>query len=297
VELALGLLACALGGYIIARRGLNPITRMAETVRQIGSTTLNERIEPGGFPTELSTLALAFNTTLQRLEDAFTRLSRFSADIAHELRTPINNVRGLVEVSLSTTRPSEERDRLLAASLDECQRLSRLIDSLLFLARAENPQTQINRQTIDVAQELAKMQEFYEAACGEAGIGIELSAMPMIHAHLDRLLIQRALGNLIENALAHSPAGGSIRLAAERQEGQVRISVSDTGHGIPAEHLPYIFERFHRVDPSRSKNTGGLGLGLAMVKSIAALHGGTVEVSSQLASGSCFTLILPDRAA
>lgn len=295
VELTLGLVACAVAGYAVARRGLRPIEHMAETVRQIGSATLNERIEPGGFPAELSTLASAFNTMLQRLEDAFTRLSRFSADIAHELRTPINNVRGLVEVSLGTTSPSGERNKLLAASLDECQRLSRLIDNLLFLARAENPQTQINRQSIDVVGELTKMQEFYEAVGGEAGVTIELDTTQVVHAELDRLLVQRAVGNLIENAFAHTPAGGTIRLNAARREDQVLIAVTDTGHGIPAEHLSHLFERFHRVDPSRSKNTGGLGLGLAIVSSIAALHGGTVEVTSQLGSGSCFTLLLPDR--
>lgn len=295
VELALGLLACSLGGYIIARRGLNPIAQMARTVRQISSSTLNERIASGGVPTELSTLASAFNTMLQRLEDAFTRLSRFSADIAHELRTPINNVRGLVEVALSTRRPPEERDKLLAASLDECQRLSRLIDNLLFLARAENPQTQISRQIIDIAQELAKVQEFYDAAGGDAGIVIGLDAKVGIQAEVDRLLIQRAIGNLIENAIAHTPSGGTVRLSAEQRDGYIRIGVADSGCGIPPEQSPLIFERFHRVDPSRSKDTGGLGLGLAIVKSIASLHGGTVEVSSQVGIGSCFTLRLPQH--
>ena len=292
-ELALGLVACALGGYLIARRGLRPIARMAETVQQIGSTTLNERIAPGGFPAELSALASAFNVMLQRLEDAFTRLSRFSADIAHELRTPINNVRGLVEVSLNSSQPEAERNRLLAASLDECQRLSRLIDNLLFLARAENPQMQINRQTVNIVGELKKMQEFYEAAGSEAGVTIQLDTMQSVEADVDRLLLQRAIGNLIENALAHTPKDGVVKLATQRLDGRVRIEVADTGRGIPADHLPHILERFHRVDPSRSKNTGGLGLGLAIVKSIAGLHGGTVEVHSEPGAGSRFTLIIP----
>jgi len=295
-ELALGLVACAVGGYLIARRGLRPISRMAETVRHIGSATLNERIAPGGFPAELSALASAFNVMLQRLEDAFTRLSRFSADIAHELRTPINNVRGLVEVSLNSSQPADERNRLLAASLDECQRLSRLIDNLLFLARAENPQTQINRQVVNVVDELKKMQEFYEAAGSEAGVAIQLDTMQPVEADVDRLLLQRAIGNLIENALAHTPRDGVVKLSAQRLDGRVRIEVADTGRGIPGDHLPHVFERFHRVDPSRSKNTGGLGLGLAIVKSIAGLHGGTVEVRSEAGAGSCFTLIIPAQA-
>lgn len=293
VELGLGLVACAFGGYLIAQRGLRPISRMAETVRHIGSATLNERIAPGGFPAELSALASAFNMMLQQLEDAFTRLSRFSADIAHELRTPINNVRGLVEVSLNSSQPEGERNRLLGASLDECQRLSRLIDNLLFLARAENPRTQINRQVVNVVDELKKMQEFYEAAGSEAGVTIHLDTMQPVEADVDRLLLQRAIGNLIENALAHTPRDGVVKLSAQRRDGEIRIEITDTGRGIPADHLPHVFERFHRVDPSRSKNTGGLGLGLAIVKSIAGLHGGIVEVHSEPGAGSRFTLIIP----
>jgi two-component system heavy metal sensor histidine kinase CusS len=295
--LGVGFLSAAFIGHGIARRGLRPIQQMGREITLIGSSSLDKRVEVTGLPAELSSLGSSFNQMLKRLEDSFTRLSRFSADIAHELRTPINSVRGLVEVSLSRTGPGGERDKLLAASLDECQRLSRLIDNLLFLARAENPQTQIGRQRFDVARELAKIQQFYEALGGESGVVVTANSAQAVEAELDRVLVQRAVGNLVENALAHTPDGGRIGLTAERKDRQVRISVSDTGRGIPAEHLPLIFERFHRVDSSRSKNTGGVGLGLAIVKSIAAMHGGTVVATSQIGVGSCFTLILPDHTA
>lgn len=293
--LELGLVTCALVGYLLARRGLRPVQRMAATMRLVGSENLDERVEPAGFPSELSSLAATFNDMLQRLEDAFNRLSRFSADIAHELRTPINNVRGLAEVAVERARSGGECGELLGPCLDECQRLSRLIDNLLFLARAENPQSQIQRHRLLLGQEIETVREFYEAAAGEAGVSIDLDVAADLTADLDRLLLQRALGNLIENALAHTPRGGTVQLSAAQDDGTLRLHVTDTGRGIPAEHLPRVFERFHRVDASRSKYTGGVGLGLAIVKSIATLHGGTVEVGSVVGVGTRFTLVLPNR--
>lgn len=291
-----GLIVSGLVGYGIAARGLRPIRRMAEAVRAIGSENLGQRVAPAGFPPELASLAQTFNGMLQRLDESFTRLSRFSADIAHELRTPINNVRGLVEVSLERARAGQGVEELLGPCLDECQRLSRLIDNLLFLARAENPRSQIQRQELVLLRELETVAEFYEAAASESGVAVEVDAPAHLTADADRLLFQRALGNLVENALAHTPAGGTVRLSAARQNGRVQVSVSDTGRGIPPEHLGRVFERFHRVDASRSKHTGGVGLGLAIVRSIALLHGGDVQVASTVGAGTCFTLSLPAAA-
>ncbi|HEX4796749.1 MAG TPA: heavy metal sensor histidine kinase [Humisphaera sp.] len=288
-----GWFICAFVGYAIARRGLAPIKRMAATVHTIGSENLNERVDPAGFPTELSSLAQTFNGMLQRLEDSFNRLSQFSADIAHELRTPIGNMRGLVEVALNRSDLPPEDRKLLGPCMEECQRLSRLIDNLLFLARAQSPQTRINRQSVNLADELQTVREFYEAAATEAHVNISVAAPTDLSANLDRLLIQRALGNLVENALAYTPAGGAIELIAAVRDGSLCIEVADSGCGIPAENLPRLFDRFHRVDPSRSKHTGGVGLGLAIVKGISALHGGTVEVLSRVGAGSCFTMRLP----
>ncbi|MGN6368960.1 MAG: heavy metal sensor histidine kinase [Phycisphaerae bacterium] len=293
IVLGVGLIGASFLSYLIVRRGLRPIYGMAVKVRAIGSENLDARLDTTGIPAELATLAESFNDMLLRLEGAFNRLSQFSADIAHELRTPINNIRGLVEVALSSTAPAAERERLLAASLEESQRLSRLIDDLLFLARAENPQTQLKLQPVDIARELVRLQEFYEAAGREMNVSIELGPHDSMEIHADRVLLQRAIGNLIENALAHTPGGGRVQLACKACGGEVHVIVADTGEGIPAEHIPLVFDRFHRVDPSRSKASGGMGLGLALVEGITKLHGARVELHSQVGAGSTFTLIFP----
>jgi two-component system heavy metal sensor histidine kinase CusS len=292
--LAIALLLSAMVGYWIARQGIRPVEEIATTVRHIRSSTLNERVGTAGLPAELSLLASTFNDTLDRLEDAFARLARFSSDIAHELRTPINNVRGEVEVALSKARSPEEYREVLGSALEECLRLSRMIDSLLFLARAEHPETQIRREPLDVASELSAVREFYEAAASEAGVSLDLGVSPGVCALLDRTLFQRAVGNLIENSLAHTRSGGHIRLEAVRHNGTLRVSVADDGCGIPAEHLPRVFDRFHRVDAARSQNGGGTGLGLAIVKSVATLHGGDPRIESSPGKGTCVTLSFPD---
>ena len=293
--LVAALVACTLVGAGIARRGMRPVKEMAASLQRIYAATLSERIPVGGLPTELSAMALTFNEMLDRLEEAFARLSGFSADIAHELRTPINNVRGEVEVALSKPRSSEEYREVLSSCLEECVRLSRLIDSLLFLARAEDPKTLIQYARLDVASEFQTLRDFYEASAQELGVTIGLDAAPGITAELDRTLFQRALGNLIENALAHTPAGSRITLSATRQEGKACITVTDTGCGIPAEELPRIFERFSHGNRARTNRTGGHGLGLAMVKRIAALHGGTVEISSTVGVGTRVSLFFPQQ--
>jgi len=287
------LLLSALIGYQIARRGIRPVEEIAATVRRIRSSTLNQRVETRGLPSELSTLALTFNETLDGLEDAFARLARFSSDIAHELRTPINNIRGEVEVALGKARAPEEYREVLESSLEECLRLSRIIDSLLFLARAEHPETQIRREPLDIGKELNALREFYEGAASEIGVSLDLSASPDLTVPLDRTLFQRAVGNLIENALAHTSSGGHIRLKSAVTGGTLFVSVTDDGCGIPAEHLPRVFDRFHRVDAARSRNDGGSGLGLAIVKSVVTLHGGDALIQSAPGEGTCVTLCIP----
>jgi two-component system heavy metal sensor histidine kinase CusS len=291
--LGLALVLCAVAGFQIARRGLRPVREMAETARRIRSTTLNERLELDGLPAELSRLAGTFNEMLDRLEEAFGRLSRFSADIAHELRTPVNNLRGEVEVALGKPRSPHEYREILGSSLEECGRLARLIDSLLFLARAESPQTEIKREAVNVGQELEAVREFYEAAATEAGVLLAAEAPDGIVAELDRTLLQRAVGNLVANALAHTPAGGTVRVTASADDGEVRVTVMDSGSGIASEHLPHVFDRFYRADGARSTGSGRVGLGLAIVKSIAALHRGRVEITSECDKGTSVDVFFP----
>lgn len=287
-------LLCAAVGHQIARKGIQPVNDITSAARQIHSATLHERIEVSGLPAEVYHLAATFNEMLDRLQESFTRLSRFSADIAHELRTPINNMRGEAEVALGKARTPEEYRSVLVSSLEESGRVSRMIDSLLFLARAEHPQAAITRERLDLRAELTTIQEFYHALAEEAGISINVNAPGGCLADFDRTLFQRAIGNLLENALAHTPAGGSVTLGVARENGAIHIEVADNGRGIPPEHLPHVFDRFHRADAARTGNVfGSVGLGLAIVKSIAALHGGSIHITSQVGRGTRVTLVFP----
>ena len=278
-------------GYQIARHGIRPVEEIAATARRITSTNLRERIGAEGYPLELASLAGTFNEMLDRLEQSFEQISRFSADIAHDLRTPVNNIRGEAEVALARARTVDEYRDVLESSLEETVRLSELIGDLLFLARAESPLTNLHRQKVDVDELLGIVRDYYEATASDGGVSlVAVAADETITADLDRALMLRAVSNLVSNAISHTPSGGSVTLAACATDAEIRIKVSDTGIGIPAEALPRVFDRFFRVDPSRSKTSGGTGLGLAVVQSIMTLHGGSAEIASQLGRGTCVTL-------
>jgi two-component system heavy metal sensor histidine kinase CusS len=293
----LGLALCAAGavGHLIARRGMRPVESIAETARGVRSSTLASRIPVSGLPAELSGLAETFNQMLTRLEDAFTRLQGFSADLAHELRTPINNLRGEVEVALGKPRDAAAYRETLESVLEECGRLSQMIDGLMFLARADSPETRIELTPIDAKRELRTVADLYEPAAAEAGVDIAIEAGsedPLVAA-VDRTLFQRALSNLITNALTHTPAGGRVRVSAHHVDQELQIEVTDTGAGIPAPHLARLTDRFYRVDPSRSSASGGLGLGLAIVQSIMKVHGGSCAIASEEGRGTSVRLAFP----
>jgi len=281
-------------GRLIARRGIRQVERITQTARRIRSTTLDERIATDRLPSELEALGATFNEMLDRLQEAFERLSRFSADIAHELRTPIQNLRGGAEVALGRPRPPEEYREVLASSLEECEGLTRLIESLLFLARAESPESQLDLESVDVARELESVRSFYDAAAAAAGVSLTAGGAYALPARLDRTLFQRAVANLVGNAIAATPRGGSVHLNAQAEPGGLCVEVTDTGTGIPAEKLPRVFDRFYRVDGSRTKSSGGSGLGLAIVKCIAEMHGGSIAISSVPGRGTRVTLHLAD---
>ncbi|HXE32717.1 MAG TPA: heavy metal sensor histidine kinase [Verrucomicrobiae bacterium] len=281
-------------GYQIARHGIRPVEEMATTARHISSTNLRERILAEGYPSELASLASTFNQMLDRLEESFERISRFSADIAHDLRTPVNNIRGEAEVALARARTIDEYRDVLESCLEEAVRLSDLVGDLLFLARAESPLTHLRRERVNVAQLLDAVREYYDASATEGRISLTtvVADEPVI-GELDRTLLQRAVGNLVSNALAHTPPGGAVVLRSNADSSTIHVAVSDTGVGIPAEALPRVFDRFFRVDSSRSQSSGGTGLGLAIVQSIAQLHGGNVSISSQPGRGTTVTLHMP----
>ena len=281
-------------GYQVARRGIRPVEEMATTARHISSTNLRERILAEGYPSELASLAGTFNEMLDRLEESFERISTFSADIAHDLRTPVNNIRGEAEVALARARSAQEYREVIESFLEEAVRLSDLIGDLLFLARSESPLTHLRREPVEVGELLGSVREYYEASAAEGGVSLTtaLRAGPLI-ADMDRTLMQRAVGNLVANAVAHTPPGGSVVMQAESEGDSVRIAVADTGAGIPPQALPRVFDRFFRVDKSRSQDSGGTGLGLAIVQSIMVLHGGKADIASQLGQGTQVSLHIP----
>jgi len=289
--LSASFVSCPLVGYQIARRGIRPVRYVAETAKRIGSSTLNERIQSEGYPIELADLALTFNAMLDRLKESFDRLTRFSADLAHELRTPVNNIRGEIEVALSRPRTTHEYREVLASNLEETVRLSELIGSLLFLARTESPGTHIKREAVSVRELLETVRDYYEGPADQAGVALAVSAPSGLHALLDRSLMQRALGNLVSNALVHTPSGGRVDLSASQSKAGLEISVCDSGCGIPEESLPLLFDRFYRVDQARSQQSGGFGLGLSIVRGIMLLHGGHVQIASELGKGTRVTLL------
>lgn len=284
--------ACALVGYRVARRGLRPIADVSAMAARINASTLGERIGAGRMPAELAELAATFDAMLVRLEDAFGRATRFSADIAHELRTPLHILRGEVEVALSQSRPPEEYREVLGSCLEQCAQLAKLVDTLLFLSRADNPEAELVRERLDVGKELAAAAAFYEPIAVEAGVALAAEAPSGLAAMLDRSLFQRAIGNLIANAVAHTPRGGNVMVRAVERAGAMAIEVADTGEGIAAEHLPFVFDRFYRADSARTTN-GRVGLGLAIVKSIAALHGGTATAESTRGHGTRVRVTFP----
>ncbi len=294
IVLAVGLVAAAAIGYRLAKRGIAPVQTMADTVKHIGSSTLGERVALSGMPSELVELGETFNAMLQRLDEAFQRLARFSSDLAHELRTPIGNIRGELEVALTQTRTPEEYSEVAQSSLEECEKLSRLIDRLLFLARSEHPETQIRKDTVDVSEELRRVLEFYEPAASEKAVQLELEIKGLLKAKLDRTLFQIAVGNLVDNAVRHTLPGGEVIVAARNGSGGLIVTVSDNGIGIAPEHLPHVFDRFYRVNPARTHDGGGAGLGLAILQTVARLHQGTVSIESKLGKGTSVTVNLPE---
>ena len=282
VVLALGSIAAAALALTVTRRGLRPLREMTRSLERIGPTHLDERVAPAGWPRELQPLAVAFDEMLARLEDSFTRLSQFSADLAHELRTPIANILGEAQVTLIRDRsPAEYRD-VIESMIAECERLSGIVDNLLFVARADAAREPIERKSFDARAAVEKIAAFYRTVAEDRHVAIHCTGDGEIYA--DPVLFERAVSNLVDNALRFTLDRGEIKIAVAVRNGNTKVAVIDDGSGIAPEHLPRVFDRFYRADPSRS--SGGAGLGLALVKSIVDLHGGSARIESQIGRGN-----------
>jgi two-component system heavy metal sensor histidine kinase CusS len=284
-------LASAFIAVIVTKRGLRPLREMTQSVARIGPTHLKERVTPAEWPRELKPLATAFDDMLKRLDDSFTRLSQFSADLAHELRTPIANMTGEAQVALTRDRTAAEYRETIESTVGECERLSRIVDNLLFVARVDAAREPIARKRFDGRTASEKIAAFYQTIAEERHVTISCSGEGQIYADPD--LFERAVGNLLDNALRFTPEHGSIHIALSKHNTDFELAVSDNGCGIAPEHLPRVFDRFYRAESSRGSD--GAGLGLALVKSIVDLHGGSAKIESDIGQGTTVTLVFPNR--
>ena len=273
-----GIAVMGLMGWIAVRHGHRPLHRIVDQVSQVSANELSSRIDPKSVPIEISELAVSFNDLLQRLEESFNRLSNFSDDIAHELRTPITNLMTQTQVAISQARSIEEYQEILYSNMEEYERLAQMIGDMLFLAKADNALAPPNNEEIDLTNEVKSLFDYYEAFAEEKRITLKLEGTGRTKG--DRLMIRRALNNLISNAIRHTAPDNTVTVHLNSKNNKTTITVQNPGTPLPTEHLNKIFDRFYRVDPSRQRSSEGAGLGLAIVKSIIEAHRGEITATS-----------------
>lgn len=270
---------CGLLGWLAAYQGLAPLRAMKSRATSLTSQRLHQRMPVDAVPIEMADLAHELNKMLDRLEDAFTRLSEFSSNLAHELRTPLSNLLTQTQVALATRRDADTYREILASNAEELQRLSRMVSDMLFLAKAERGMILPNPERFSLAPEVQALMEFYEAVAEEKEIKLTQRGAGEITG--DRLMFRRALSNLLSNALRHTPPHGEVTIEISQSSQSTRVSVENTGEDIDPKVLPRLFDRFYRADPSRSHpETDGAGLGLAITRAILQAHAGSVSVTS-----------------
>lgn len=280
-------------GWIAARRGLAPLRAMRDQTRAVTAQQLSHRLAVDSVPRELAELAQSLNDMLARLEEAFHRLSDFSSDIAHELRTPVSNLMTQTQVALSKARDAAEYREVLESNAEEFERMGRMIADMLLLAKAENGLVVPHRETVSLAAEIGALFDYYEALAEERGLQLALDGDAELS--VDRLMLRRALSNLLANAVRHASRNSALRIRVASEPERVSIAVQNSGDGIAPEHLPRIFDRFFRADPSRQRASEGAGLGLAITQSIVEAHGGSINATSSDGL-TTFTITLPRSA-
>jgi len=296
--LLLGLPLCivlsGLGGYVLARRALAPVDRMARQARLLTANRLGDRLPVDNPNDELGRLATVFNETLTRLQSSFDQMRRFTSDASHELRTPLTAIRSVGEVGLNEKRGEGEYREIIGSMLEEADSLSRLVDRLLLLSRAEMGEAMLTNESINLPTLTEEIVANLEVLAEEKQqtISIEAGSVPMWHG--DRLVLRQALINLIDNAIKYTQTGGKILVRLRPMDRKILIEVIDNGPGIPQELRGRVFDRFYRVDRSRSRGNGGTGLGLAIAKSAVEVQGGSLSLEPSNGAGGCvFRITLP----
>ncbi len=290
------LVGAMIAAYALVRRALAPLDDVTAAAARIGSRTLGERLDAGRAPAEVARLVASFNDMLDRLEDAFRRMEEFGADLAHEIRTPVQNLRGEAEVALLRARSPDEYREVLGGIVEECERLARIVDDVLLLSRAERREEALDVAPFDLAAEIESVREYWGDVAEGRGIALVARSGGPLPLSGDRAKLRRAIANLVDNALKYTAPGGRVEIEARRAAlapDAIEVVVADTGPGIAPEHLPRLFERFYRVEKSRSRAFGGAGLGLGISRTLVRAHGGDVTIESELGKGTRARIVLP----
>jgi two-component system, OmpR family, heavy metal sensor histidine kinase CusS len=296
---ALALVASAamalLAGMLIARRIVRVAQRLGTAATRISARALHERLALEGAPRELRDSGIAFNHMLDRLEGSFKRLSEFSSDLAHDLRTPVNNLLGEAQVALSRPRSAAEYRAVLESAVEDYERISRLIENMLFLARADDAQASLQCEWVELGHDADRVHDYFEPLAEERGVRIVCNGCAARRrVWADKILLRRAIANLVANALRYASSGSTVSIDATLHgDGACTLEISNEGPPIAPQHQARIFDRLYRVDPSRVGSAAGFGLGLAIVKSIMELHGGRATVSSAPGQRTVFGLWFP----
>lgn len=279
--------------YFLVINGLKPLKNISNKIKAVTSENLSIRLDPTAVPKELKQLAISFNQMLVKIEDVFVRQTNFSADIAHEMRTPITNLMTETQISLSKERNKEELIEVLYSNLEEYNRLSRMISDMLFLAQADDNMLIPEKKQIDIKAEISSILDYFEFLAEDNDIKLKLigNAKPIL---ADKEMLRRAITNLISNAIRYTPKGDYVTINIANMKDSIEIIISNPGTQISKEHLPKLFDRFYRVDKSRQRKNEGSGIGLAIVKSIVLAHKGTISVASDEYS-TRFILYFPNK--
>lgn len=293
VSIPSSLLLLWCGGWFLAGRALKPVDLITRSAQKISAENLSHRLEVVNPNDEIGRLAETFNHTLDRLESSFNRTRRFSTDVSHELRTPLTILRGETEVGLRWCGNPDEFKKILKSNLEEINRMSDIIAHLLELSRAEEGKLTLDLKRVDLQELLQNLVQQTRLPAEEQKIAIAMTGSGPVYVSGDILRLKQIFLNLLDNALKFTPYGGEIRVLLEHEPGWAKVSVIDSGPGIPEKDLPYIFDQFYRVDKARNRKDGGSGLGLSLVRSLSEAHGGRVELQCNPGGGCAFTVYLP----